>query len=104
LDIWTDVTRKGYELMRKTITFLTALAVKQNAPDIAIEIISTIRRSRYIDVRCLKVMAYTDLKKFTEIVPILRMSLEDDTRDVKEVYFYDVVCIQFILFNSCKFT
>jgi len=88
--------------MRKTIIFLAALAIKQNALDIAIEIMSTIRLSRYIDVRCLKIVAYTDLKKFTEIVPILKISLEDDEQRTKDVYFHDVVCIQYII-NSCKF-
>lgn len=81
--------------MRKAITFLTALTIKQNAPHIAIEILSSIRMVRYIDIRCLKVLAYIELKKFTEIVPILRMSLESDRLTApKECYFQDVVCIQ----------
>jgi len=91
------MVQKGYEFMRKTTTFLAALAIKQDAPHIAIEIMSTIRVSRYIDVRCLKVMAYTELKRFTEIVPILRMSLENDKEVLKEAYFYDVVYIQLII-------
>lgn len=94
LNIWKELNEKGYEFLRKATTFLTALAIKQNAPHIAIEIISTIRMVRYIDVRCLKIVAYTELKRFTEIVPILRMSLENDRLTApKESYFQDVVCI-----------
>jgi len=96
--------QKDFKWTRKTLTFLAALAIKQNVPHIAVEIISTIRLSRYIDVRCLTIMAYADLKKFDEIVPILRMSLDDQT--VKDIYFYDVVCIQYIIksYKSCKKT
>lgn len=81
--------------MRRASTFLTALAIKQNSPHIAIEIVTSMRESRYIDVRCLKVLAYTDLKRFTEIVPIFRTSLEFDRPNAnKETYFQDVVCIR----------
>lgn len=80
--------------MRRASTFLTALAINQNSSHIAVEILTTIKESRYIDVRCLKVLAYADLKKFTEIVPLFRKSLEADRPNIqKESYFKDVVCI-----------
>lgn len=82
--------------MRRASTFLTALTLKQNASHIAIEIVTSIKEARYIDVRCLKVAAYTDLKRFTEIVPTFRASLEQDRPNaMKECYFKDVVCIKF---------
>lgn len=80
--------------MRRAATFITALAVNQNMSHIAIEIVSAIKESRYIDTRCLKVVAYTELKRFTEIVPLFRNSLEfDRPNNQKECYFKDVVCI-----------
>lgn len=80
--------------MRRATAFLAALAIKQDAPHIAIEILSTIREARYIQIRCLKVAAYTDLHRFTDIVPILRTTLEyDRPTALKEVYFKDVVYI-----------
>lgn len=92
LNIWKELTEKGYMVIRRATTFLTGLAINQNAPHIAVEIISSIRESRYIDSRCLKVLAYTDLKRFTEIVPIFRSSLEHDRPDsTKESYFKDVI-------------
>lgn len=91
---WKEVEEKGYMVMRRATTFLAALAIKQNSPHIAIEILSSIREARYMLVRCLKVSAFTDLNRFTEIVPILRSSLEHDRpTTVKEAYFSDVVCI-----------
>jgi pentatricopeptide repeat domain-containing protein 2 len=107
LDIYKEIVQKEFKwASRKSIVFLAALAIKQNVPHIAVEIISTIRPSRYIDVKCLKIMAYADLKKFDETVPILRMSLENDQSTVKDIFFYDVVCIQCIInsYNSCKKT
>lgn len=86
--------QKKFLIMRRATTFLAALAIKQNAPHIAIEILSTVKEGRYIQIRCLKVAAYTDLKRFTEIVPILRGSLENDRPNFqKETYFRDVVRI-----------
>lgn len=83
--------------MRRATTFLAALAIKQNSSHIAIEILSSLREARYIQIRCLKILAYTDLKRFTEIVPMFRASLEHDRPNAqKESYFIDVVCILFI--------
>lgn len=93
--------------MRRASTFLTALAINQNSSHIAIEILTTIKESRYIDVRCLKVLAYADLKRFTEIVPLFRKSLEADRPNIhKESYFRDVVCgiylnITYLSNNKC---
>lgn len=92
VNLWKEINEKGFTFMRRATTFLTALAIKQNAPHIAIEIMSTIREARYIDIRCLKVWAYTELKRFTEIVPIIRSSLEHDRPNaMKERYFTDVI-------------
>ncbi|KYM94058.1 PREDICTED: pentatricopeptide repeat-containing protein 2, mitochondrial-like [Cyphomyrmex costatus] len=92
LKLWKELDEKGHIIMRRATTFLSALAIKQNSPHIAIEILSTIREARYIQIRCLKVVAYTNLKRFTEIVPILRASLEHDRPNApKEGYFKDVI-------------
>lgn len=98
MNLWKELNEKGCQIMRRASTFVAALAIKQNSPHIAIEILSTMREARYIDVRCLKIVAYTDLKRFTEIVPILRMSIEHDRPHLrKECYFADVVCTLFII-------
>ncbi|KAM0729875.1 Pentatricopeptide repeat-containing protein 2, mitochondrial [Formica fusca] len=92
LNLWREINDKGFIFMRRASTFLTALAINQNSSHIAIEILTAIRESRYIDIRCLKVLAFTDLKRFTEIVPIFRRSLEfDNPNTQKEKYFRDVI-------------
>ncbi|EFN61442.1 Pentatricopeptide repeat-containing protein 2 [Camponotus floridanus] len=92
LKVWREINDKGFTFMRRASTFLTALAINQNSSHIAVEILTTIKESRYIDVRCLKVLAYADLKRFTEIVPLFRKSLEVDRPNIqKESYFTDVI-------------
>ncbi|KAL6432444.1 hypothetical protein ACFW04_006792 [Cataglyphis niger] len=92
LNLWKEMKDKGFTFVRRASTFLTALAINQNSSHIAIEILTSIREARYIDIRCLKVLAFTDLKRFTEIVPIFRKSLEFDNPNVmKEKYFKDVI-------------
>lgn len=92
LDLRREISEKGFVFMRRASTFLTALAINQKSPHIAIEIVTAMRESRYVDIRCLKVLAYTDLKRFTEIVPIFRTSLEYDRPNAqKETYFGDVI-------------
>lgn len=92
LKIWRELTEQGFDIVRRATVFLAALAIKQNAPHIAIEILSSLREFRYIQVRNVKVAAYTDLKRFTDIVPIFRSSLEHDKPTMhKEGYFVDVI-------------
>lgn len=79
-------------IVRRASSFLAALAIKQNMPHIAMEILSSLRDSRYIQLRNLKVLAYTQSSRFIDIVPIFRTSLETDMPNgQKEVYFEDVV-------------
>lgn len=92
LDLWKEVTAQGIHFQRRGITFICGLAINQNAAYIATEILSTIREPRYIDIRCLKVLAYAKMDKFMEIIPIFRSSLEYDRPHTrKEFYFSDVI-------------
>ena len=52
------------------------------------------RNVRYIDIRCIKIMAYVSLKRADEIMVYFRGTLQDDipTRR-KQMYFKDTVCI-----------
>lgn len=68
------------------------MALKQNAPDIALEAAALGKNSRYIDIRCIKVEAYAKLKRIDEIMVYFRSSLyEDTTYRRKLCYFKDTV-------------
>ncbi|XP_050456747.1 pentatricopeptide repeat-containing protein 2, mitochondrial-like isoform X2 [Cataglyphis hispanica] len=92
LNLWNEINAKGFTFQRRASTFLAALAINQDSSHIAIEILTSIKEVRYIDIRCLKVMAFKNLKRFTAIVPIFKKSLDFDKLNVrKEKYFRDVI-------------
>lgn len=76
--LWKDLAEVGHIPMRKAATFAAGLALEQNAPDIALEILSTIKDQFYVTVRNLKVMAYAELDRPGNAIPILRNSLNGD--------------------------
>jgi pentatricopeptide repeat domain-containing protein 2 len=55
MDLWKELKAVGHIPMRRAVTFAAALALNQNAPHIAFEIISGIQQHNYVTVRNLKV-------------------------------------------------
>lgn len=85
------MSTSNFPPIRKVITFLAGLALKQNSPEIALELLSLIK-TRYIDSRCLKILTYSKLNRFNDVMFLLKKSLEGNYK-IKETYFSDVVCI-----------
>jgi pentatricopeptide repeat domain-containing protein 2 len=55
MDLWKELKEIGHIPMRRAVTFAAAMALNQNAPHIAFEIISGIQQHNYVTVRNLKV-------------------------------------------------
>lgn len=92
LNLFKELQERGYEFPRRAVTFLGVLALKQHAPEVALEITSLGKNSRYIDLRCIKVEAYAALKRIDEITVYFRSSLhEDSSHRRKMCYFKDTV-------------
>ncbi|XP_015189521.1 PREDICTED: pentatricopeptide repeat-containing protein 2, mitochondrial-like [Polistes dominula] len=89
LNTWKELSQRNFPPMRRFITFLASLALKQDSPQITLELMSLIR-TRYIDNRCLKILAYCRLNRLNDVAFILKNSLEG-TYSVKETYFSDVI-------------
>jgi len=68
----------GSEPVRRVITYTCGLALKQNAPQVALEILSTAKQSNYVTVRNLKIWGLAELNRPDDILPMLRYSLEFD--------------------------
>lgn len=78
--------------MRKATTFAAALAINQNAPHIAMEILSGVKQQNYMTVRNLKAIALTDLGRPDDVLPILRSVLEiDDPTQKKHTFTEEVL-------------
>lgn len=83
--------------MRRAATFAAALAIAQNAADVALEILSTVRQQNYMTVRNLRVLALSQLGRADDTLPILRSVLEMNDPNVQRMHTFtvDVVRIQF---------
>uniref|UniRef100_A0A0K8T303 Pentatricopeptide repeat-containing protein 2 n=1 Tax=Lygus hesperus TaxID=30085 RepID=A0A0K8T303_LYGHE len=88
--LWSDLNAIGHYPMRRAATFAAALAINQNEPGVALEILSTVQRQTYVTVRNLKVCALADLGRPDDALPILRNVLEfrDSPADGQSHTFY----------------
>nr|CAD7203482.1 unnamed protein product [Timema douglasi] len=92
MDIWRDLQTVGHIPLRRSATFAAALALNQNSPQYALEIISTVRQQNYITVRNIKMAALADLGRVDDALPILRsILLVDDPEHRKQSVTEDVV-------------
>lgn len=76
--LWNEIQEAGHVPGFKAITFAAGLAVAQNAPHIALEMLSSSNRQNYVTVRNLKVASLADLNRPEDAFPILRKILEID--------------------------
>lgn len=75
-DLWAELAEAGHMPMRKAVTFAAGLALKQKAPHVALEIISSVPQQNYVSVRNIKIQALIDLNRFEDAIPLLRSILE----------------------------
>lgn len=74
-------------------TLVSMLALKHKKPEIALDILSTVRLDRVLSVRALKIMAYTHLGRFVQIIPVMKYALEQEVGVFRpHLFFADVVC------------
>lgn len=74
--LWTELSEAGHLPMRKAATFAAGLALKQSAPHIALEIISSVPQQNYVTIRNIKIQALVDLGRLEDALPLLRSILE----------------------------
>lgn len=77
--------------MRRAITFAAALALKQNAPHVALEIVGNARQQNYVTVRNVKVIAFTNLGRADDALPILKAVLQVTDPTNKHTFTKDAV-------------
>lgn len=74
--LWSELSAAGHIPMRKAATFAAGLALKQNAPHIALEIIGNIPQQNYVTIRNIKIQALVDMNRLEDAIPLLRSILE----------------------------
>ncbi|XP_037046671.1 pentatricopeptide repeat-containing protein 2, mitochondrial-like [Bradysia coprophila] len=75
-NLFMELSNIGHIPIRRAITFAAALALKQNAPHVALEIIGTVRQQNYVTVRNIKAEAFSNLGRADDAVAILRGVLQ----------------------------
>lgn len=76
--LFREANDAGHIPMRRGVTFLATLALQQSSPHVALEVVSNVRQQNYLTIRTIKALALADLKRFDDVVPILRSVLEID--------------------------
>lgn len=90
-----DLSNVGHIPVRRAITFAAALALQQNAPHVALEIIGTVVKQNYVTVRNIKIAAYAQLGRPDDALALLKGILEahDSTTRHKHTVSKDSVGI-----------
>jgi len=78
LELLNQMKEFGTEPVRRSTAFAAALALNQNAPQVALEILTNSRTSNYVTIRNLKAWALAELNRPDDCLPILRYSIEFD--------------------------
>lgn len=92
LDLWKELQDVGHYPMRKGITFVAGLALAQNAPHIALEVLSTSKQQNYLTIRNLKAIALADVGRPEDAIPVFRSVLEtNDPTQKKHTFIKEAV-------------
>lgn len=87
--LWSDMASAGSVPVRRACTFFAALALKQGAPHIAMESISS-QKQHYVTIRNIKAIALADMGRVEDTLPVLRNVLDIDSPAQKDKHtFFD---------------
>lgn len=75
-NIWHTSIERGHIPLRRAGTFFAALALKHDQAPVALEILMNLKGQNYVSVRALKLLALANLKRFDDLLPILRTILD----------------------------
>ncbi|XP_017884479.1 uncharacterized protein LOC108627654 [Ceratina calcarata] len=75
----------------RSSSLVALLALKNNASEVAAEILSVTDRETAISIRCLKMLTYMSLQKYVQIIPLLKCAVESDTSVRQQKFFADVI-------------
>ncbi|CAK9817214.1 Pentatricopeptide repeat-containing protein 2, mitochondrial [Anthophora quadrimaculata] len=90
LDIWKKEFNTARPSMRST-SMMAYLSIKNNASETALEILSLADRERTMSIKSLKILAYMNLKRYLQIIPILKQVVEPSDSTFKLLLFADVI-------------
>lgn len=90
--LWSDMASAGIIPLRRACAYFAALALRQGAPEIALESISG-QKQHYVTIRNIKVLALTDMGRVDDALPVLRTVLDVDKPTLmnKNTFFEETI-------------
>ncbi|KAF9424837.1 hypothetical protein HW555_000138, partial [Spodoptera exigua] len=90
--LWSDMASTGSVPVRRACTFFAGLALKQGAPHIAMESITS-QKQHYVSIRNIKVMALADMGRVEDTFPVLKSVMEIDSpaQSDKHTFFEEAI-------------
>ncbi|GAB6028537.1 hypothetical protein CHUAL_002684 [Chamberlinius hualienensis] len=75
----TEAKEKDAFILRKGLIFAAALALKQEAPEKALEIISTLQHINYFSIKNIRLVILAKLNRLSECLDLLKTDVERDS-------------------------
>jgi pentatricopeptide repeat domain-containing protein 2 len=74
--LWHNSVQAGHVPLRRSATFFATLALNQNEAYVALEVLTNLKGQNYVTVRGLKALSLAHMKRFEDVLPVLRSILE----------------------------
>ncbi|XP_031617531.1 pentatricopeptide repeat-containing protein 2, mitochondrial-like [Contarinia nasturtii] len=81
--LWKEMQSNGSHQYRKSRTFVAGLAIKQNEPQLALDIIEDEEQQLYVNNRHILLLAWAQLQRYTDIIEMLKYLFEIHKNDGK---------------------
>lgn len=93
MNLHTELEKNKIPIFNKNLTFLSALALTQGKPDVALELIALHTSPRSIIYRNMTILANANLERWTNVQLALSEALTDVTPTFKRKLFKEVVIV-----------
>ncbi|KAK7579627.1 hypothetical protein V9T40_000256 [Parthenolecanium corni] len=102
--VWREMHESGLLPLRRAACYLGALALKQNSPHVALEIVSALSSQNFVLVRSIKACSFCALGRIEEVITILRSVLTFDAPNIPKQTFPVDVTLDELLFSEISIT
>ncbi|XP_068895449.1 pentatricopeptide repeat-containing protein 2, mitochondrial-like [Tenebrio molitor] len=92
LDLWKELRDAGHFPMRRATTFCAGLCLNRGKPEVALEMLSDVRKPNYVTIRNIKAQAFAQLGRLEEAIVLLKSVIsEDEPGQISHTFSKDVV-------------
>lgn len=74
--VFHGAVESGHIPLRRASTFMALLALNQNEPQVALEVLGNVKGQNYVSVRAIRALALARMKRYDDVLPIIRSLLD----------------------------